>query len=84
MPPTPERTAAWAAVAQALADALIAARHLGRYTWDGTLYADEIMSISVWDCLPHPHAGRPDAADGGDMAADQLLESQRTAHGEPG
>jgi hypothetical protein len=84
MPTAPEQAAAWAAVAQALANALIAARHLGRCTWDGTLYADEIMSFSVWDCFPHPHAGRPGAADGGDTAADQLPESRRTAHGEPG
>ena len=84
MPSAPERATAWATVAQALANALIAARHLGRYTWDGTLDADEIMSINVWDCLPHPHADRPDAADSGDTPADHLPESQRTAHGEPG
>ena len=31
--------------------ALICARHLGRYNWDGTLDIEEIMTASTWDCL---------------------------------
>jgi hypothetical protein len=38
-------------VERALTMALICARHLGRYTWDGTLDMEEIMTASTWDCL---------------------------------
>jgi hypothetical protein len=38
-------------VERALVMALICARHLGRYTWDGTLDIQEIMTASTWDCL---------------------------------
>ncbi len=38
-------------VERALVMALICARHLGRYTWDGTLDIEEIMTASTWDCL---------------------------------
>ena len=38
-------------VERALVMALICARHLGRYNWDGTLDIQEIMTASTWDCL---------------------------------
>ena len=38
-------------VERALVMALICARHLGRYNWDGTLDMQEIMMASTWDCL---------------------------------
>lgn len=41
-------------VEQALITALVCARHLGRYSWDGTLHIGEIMTASTWDCLPQP------------------------------
>jgi len=38
-------------VERALVMALICARHLGRYTWEGALDIEEIMTASTWDCL---------------------------------
>ena len=38
-------------VERALIMALVCARHLGRYTWDGTLKTGDIMAASTWDCL---------------------------------
>jgi|SRR5450755_482528 hypothetical protein len=46
-----EAVTAAAAVERALVMALICARHLGRYNWDGTLDIQEIMTASTWDCL---------------------------------
>lgn len=46
-----EAVTAAMAVEQALTMALICARHLGRYTWEGTLDIEEIMTASTWDCL---------------------------------
>ena len=39
-------------VERALIMALVCARHLGRYTWEGTLNTADIMAASTWDCLP--------------------------------
>jgi hypothetical protein len=38
-------------VERALIMALVCARHLGRYSWEGTLDVGEIMAASTWDCL---------------------------------
>ncbi len=38
-------------VERALVMALVCARHLGRYHWDGTLDMADIMAASAWDCL---------------------------------
>ena len=46
-----EAVTAAMAVERALTMALICARHLGRYNWDGTLDIEEIMTASTWDCL---------------------------------
>ena len=58
--PDPE-LAAVMAVHRALAISLVAARHLHRYTWEGTLHTHEILAAGAWDCLPLP-AGQPAAA----------------------
>jgi len=47
------------AVERALIMALICARHLGRYTWEGTLDIEEIMAASSWNCLPQPPGQAP-------------------------
>ena len=39
-------------VERALVVALICARHLGRYTWEGRLNIGDLMTASTWDCLP--------------------------------
>lgn len=39
-------------VERALIMALVCARHLGRYRWDGTLNTADSMAASTWDCLP--------------------------------
>ena len=39
-------------VERALIMALVCARHLGRYSWDGTLDTADVMAASTWDCLP--------------------------------
>ena len=46
-----EAVTAAMAVERALTMALICARHLGRYIWDGTLDIEEIMTASTWGCL---------------------------------
>jgi hypothetical protein len=62
------------AVHRALVIALVAARHLDRYTWEGTLHADEIMAAGTWDCLPpqlpagHP-AAMAEATSAGECSA---------------
>ena len=38
-------------VERALIMALVCARHLGRYSWDGTLDTADIMAASTWDCF---------------------------------
>jgi hypothetical protein len=38
-------------VERALIMALVCARHLGRYSWEGTLDTGDIMAASTWDCL---------------------------------
>ena len=38
-------------VERALVMALVCARHLGRYSWAGTLDTADIMAASTWDCL---------------------------------
>ena len=38
-------------VERALLMALVCARHLGRYSWDGTLDTADIMAASTWDCF---------------------------------
>ena len=38
-------------VERALIMALVCARHLGRYSWAGTLDIADIMAASTWDCL---------------------------------
>jgi hypothetical protein len=38
-------------VQRALAIALICARHLDRYRWEGTLHTGQIMATSTWDCF---------------------------------
>ena len=45
------RTLAALLVERALIMALVCARHLGRYSWDGTLNTGDIMAASTWDCL---------------------------------
>jgi hypothetical protein len=61
-------------VERALVIALLSARHLGRYSWEGTLQADEIMAAGAWDCFPHLHIGRPKAA----------ADAEVTLAGQPG
>jgi len=53
-----------AAVERALVIALVSARHLDRYTWEGTLHSDEIMAASVWDCFPYLRTAWRSAAAG--------------------
>jgi hypothetical protein len=60
--PAASELAAVVAVKRALVIALVSARHLGRYSWEGTLHPDEIMAAGAWDCFPHLHTGRPSAA----------------------
>jgi hypothetical protein len=38
-------------VERALVMALVCARHLGRYSWDGTLDIADIMAAGTWDCF---------------------------------
>lgn len=38
-------------VERALIMALVCARHLGRYRWEGTLDTGDVMAASTWDCL---------------------------------
>jgi len=38
-------------VERALIMALVCARHLGRYSWDGILDTADVMAASTWDCL---------------------------------
>ena len=38
-------------VERALIMALVCARQLGRYNWDGTLDIADIMAASTWDCF---------------------------------
>lgn len=45
-------------VQRALAIALICARHLDRYQWEGTLHTGQIMVASTWDCF-NPLASAP-------------------------
>lgn len=40
------------ATERALISALIAARHLDRYTWDGTFDIAAVLAANVWDCFP--------------------------------
>jgi hypothetical protein len=40
------------AVQRALAIALVCARRLGRYQWQGTLHTETVMAASAWDCFP--------------------------------
>jgi hypothetical protein len=47
------------AVHRALAIALVAARHLDRYTWEGTLHTHEILAAGAWDRLPLPTSQQP-------------------------
>jgi len=47
-----EYAAAVAAVERALAIALVSARHLDRYTWEGTLQTEALMAANAWDCFP--------------------------------
>ncbi len=41
-------------VGRALAIALMCARHMDRYQWDGTLNIRRILAAHAWDCLPQP------------------------------
>jgi hypothetical protein len=47
------------AVQRALAIALICARYLGRYHWEGTLDTGQIMAANAWDSFlsPRPRSG---------------------------
>lgn len=60
--PVSGEAAAATAVRRALVIALVAARHLGRYAWEGTLPADDIVAAGAWDCFPQPPGGQPKAA----------------------
>jgi hypothetical protein len=51
-------------VERALSIALVCARHLGRYRWEGTLDTGAILTAAAWDCLPQPDAGRLGEAPG--------------------
>jgi hypothetical protein len=42
------------AVGRTLAIALVCARYLDRYDWDGTLDIRRIMAAHAWDCVPQP------------------------------
>jgi len=65
------------AVHRALAIALVAARHLDRYTWEGTLHTYEILAAGAWDCLPLP-ADQPAAVTAAEaMAAGQASHAHR-------
>jgi hypothetical protein len=61
---------------RALIMALVCARYLGRYRWDGTMDTGDSMAASTWDCLPQP-PGRGLAAgqaDGRPMALTGILD----------
>jgi hypothetical protein len=49
--PAAARMLAALLVERALIMALVCARHLGRYNWDGTLDIADIMAASTWDCF---------------------------------
>jgi hypothetical protein len=55
--PGPGELAAAVAVERALIIALVCARHLDRYTWQGVLDIGEIMAAGAWDCFPHLPTG---------------------------
>lgn len=49
------RAAEWLAACsteRALVSALVAARHLDRYTWEGSLDMSAALAANVWDCFP--------------------------------
>lgn len=52
-----------AAVENALAIALLCARHQGRYEWAGTLRTGELLDACTWDCLPWAATRPPETAD---------------------
>jgi hypothetical protein len=48
--------AAAIALERALAIAMVSARYLGRYTWEGSLQIEVAMAASAWDCFPEVFA----------------------------
>ncbi|HEV2374923.1 MAG TPA: hypothetical protein VGS19_22535 [Streptosporangiaceae bacterium] len=50
------------AVNRALCIALVAARHLDRYTWEAALDVEEIVTAGAWDSFPLLSASAPGAA----------------------
>jgi hypothetical protein len=65
-------------VERALIMALVCARHLGRYSWEGTLSVRDVMTASTWDCLPQPPGEAPAAgqADRRPMAFTGILDDR--------
>ncbi len=51
------KRAAAMAVERALSIAMVSARHLGRYTWEGTLHTQVLMAANAWDCFPERLVG---------------------------
>jgi len=50
--PVSQEDAAAVSVERALAIAMVSARHLGRYMWEGTLQTEELTAANAWDCFP--------------------------------
>jgi hypothetical protein len=52
-------------VERALTIALVSARHLNRYKWEGTLQPETLMTANAWDCFPrkaiHHQTSVPDS-----------------------
>jgi hypothetical protein len=68
-------------VERALSIALVCARHLDRYRWEGTLDTGAILAAAAWDCLPQPGAGRPGEALSNAAAASRAQPGQSAATG---
>jgi hypothetical protein len=65
---------------RALIVALVCARHLGRYTWEGTLNTGDIMTASTWDCFPQPPGEAPAAVTAAGQAERHQVALTRTRH----
>jgi hypothetical protein len=65
------------AVHKALAIALVTARYLNRYTWEGTLHTHEILAAGAWDCLPLPVGQPATVAEADATAAGQARYAHR-------
>ncbi|HEV2378077.1 MAG TPA: hypothetical protein VGS19_38675 [Streptosporangiaceae bacterium] len=67
--PVAAELAVAAAVHRALGIALVAARHLDRYTWGETLHTEQVMAGAAWDFFPQLPTSGPAAAEEAEAAA---------------